>query len=311
MNYILGIDYGGTKTDCVIANFEPKILSSVTTKGGNLLKIGFEKAALNILSAIKKCIENTNIKYEDVDFVLIGSAGAGRKENSDKLLNELKRITDFKNIKVTTDAHIALEGAFSGKPGCILIAGTGSIIYGKDKEGKLYRVGGFGSLIGDQGGGYSIGRKGLIAVAKQLDEMGNNTKITDLVCDKFNIENKEDLISKVYGNQISISEIAVLVLDAAQSDDETAITILNEELDELIEQISAMKKKLNDEKFNLAFTGSLIQNKNYYSNLLREKIKEKLSFVEVTEAENPPAFGAILLAKKNLRMLNEFRSIKS
>ena len=298
MNYILGIDYWGTKTDCVIANFEPKILSSVTTKGGNLLKIGFEKAALNILSAIKKCIENTNIKYEDVDFVLIGSAGAGRKENSDKLLNELKRITDFKNIKVTTDAHIALEGAFSGKPGCILIAGTGSIIYGKDKEGKLYRVGGFGSLIGDQGGGYSIGRKGLIAVAKQLDEMGNNTKITDLVCDKFNIKNKEDLISKVYENQIFISEIAVLVLDAAQSDDETAITILNEELDELIEQISAMKKKLNDEKFNLAFTGSLIQNKNYYSNLLREKIKEKLSFVEVTEAENPPAFGAILLAKK-------------
>ncbi|MCH8170644.1 MAG: hypothetical protein IIB07_05870, partial [Bacteroidetes bacterium] len=148
-------------------------------------------------------------------------------------------------------------------------------------------------------------------VDKQLDEMGNNTKITDLVCDKFNIENKEDLISKVYGNQISISEIAVLVLDAAQSDDETAITILNEELDELIEQISAMKKKLNDEKFNLAFTGSLIQNKNYYSNLLREKIKEKLSFVEVTEPENPPAFGAILLAKKNLRMLNEFRSIKS
>lgn len=300
MRYLIGIDYGGTKTDCVIASFDPKILFSASTAGGNLLKVGFEKASLNILSSIEKCIENTNIKYEDVDFVLIGSAGAGRKEDSDKLLNELKRITDFKNIKITTDAHIALEGAFSGKPGCILIAGTGSIIYGRDKEEKLYRVGGFGRLIGDQGGGYSIGRKGLIAVSKQLDGWGNNTKITNLICDKFKIKNKEDLISKVYENRVSIPEAAPLVIEAAKADDETAIIILNEESDELIEQITAMKKKLNEEKLNLAFTGSLIQNKNYYSDLLREKIKEELPFVKVTEAENPPAVGAVLLSKKYL-----------
>lgn len=300
MRYLIGIDYGGTKTDCVIASFDPKILFSASTAGGNLLKVGFEKASLNILSSIEKCIENTNIKYEDVDLVLIGSAGAGRKEDSDKLLNELKRITDFKNIKITTDAHIALEGAFSGKPGCILIAGTGSIIYGKDNKGKLYRIGGFGRLIGDQGGGYSIGRKGLIAVSKQLDGWGNNTKITELICDNFKIKNKEDLISKVYENRVSIPEAAPLVIEAAKSGDETAIIILNEESDELIEQITAMKKKVNEEKLNLAFTGSLIQNKNYYSDLLREKIREELPFVKVTEAENPPAVGAVLLSKKYL-----------
>ena len=106
--------------------------------------------------------------------------------------------------------------------------------------------------------------------------------------------------SKVYGNRVSIPEAAPLVIEAAKAGDETAKIILNEESNELIKQIAAMKKKLNEEKLNLAFTGSLIQNKNYYSNLLREKIKNELPFVEVTDAENSPVVGAILLAKKYL-----------
>jgi len=300
MNYLIGVDVGGTKTDCIIADAEGNILSEVISTSSNPLVIGIDKAAENIWSSIKECNKNIKVKYKDVGLALIGSTGVGRQVDADKLLNELKRITDIKNIEVTTDAHIALEGAFPNQPGCILIAGTGSIIYGKDKEGKLHRAGGFGSLIGDQGGGYSIGRKGLIAVSKQLDGLGNNTKITNLLCDEFNIKNKDELISKVYGKQISIQEAAPLVIEAARTNDETAITILNKESDELIEQIAAMKRKLNHEKLNLAFTGSLIQNKNYYSNLLRAKIKKELPFVNVTEAKNSPAVGAILLAKKHL-----------
>lgn len=300
MKYIIGIDAGGTKTDCLIAGQDGNVVSKYTGEGCNPLKDGFQKSAEKIRNAVIECNKKSNIDLNDVSVLLVGSAGVGRKHHKEQLFDAITKVSGFKNIFVETDARIALEGAFSGKPGCVLIAGTGSIIYGKDKVGKLHRVGGFGSLIGDQGGGYSIGRKGLIAVAKQLDGLEINTKISNLLCEKFNIKNKEDLISKVYGCKISVPETAPLVLEAAQEGDETAIIILNEESEELIEQINAMKKKLNEERLNLAFTGSLIKNENYYSKLLKEKIKKELPFVKVIEAENPPAAGAVLLAQKYL-----------
>jgi len=300
MKYIIGVDAGGTKTECIIADADGNILSEVTTLGGNPLIIGIGKSAENILTAINECNKKIKVNYDEVSMAVIGSAGTGRKEDADKMLNELKRTSNIRNIKVTTDANIALEGAFSGSPGCILIAGTGSIIYGKDERGKLHRVGGFGSIIGDQGGGYSIGRKGLTAVSKELDGRGNKTLLTELVKEKFNIKNFDGLIAGVYNKKLPVPDAAPLVIQAAEQDDEAAIKILNDESGELIEHIIAIKKKLKLEKLKLAFSGSLIGNKNYYSNLLRKRIKEELKFVEVTEAENSPAAGAVLLAKKYL-----------
>ena len=300
MKYIIGVDVGGTKIDCVIANTEGDILSEVTISGGNPLSIGIEKSSKNIISSIIECNKEIQINYEDISLALIGSTGVGRNKDADKLLNELKNISNIKNIKVTTDAHIALEGTFPNKPGCILIAGTGSIIYGKDEEGIIHRAGGFGSIIGDQGGGFSIGRNGLIAVSKEFDGRGKKTLITDLLADKFNIKNSDDLISKVYRNKLAPSEVAPIILEAAELKDEIAINILNNGTNELIELIHAIKIKLNLDKFKLAFAGSLISNKNYYSDLVRKKINEECKFVEVTDAENIPAVGAILLAKKYL-----------
>ena len=300
MNYLIGVDVGGTKIDCIIADAEGNILSEVTTVGGNPLVIGIDKAAENIWSSIKECNRETQISFSDVNLALIGSTGTGRKEDSDNLLNELKRISDFKNIKVTTDAHIALEGAFPNQPGCILIAGTGSIIYGKDEEGIIHRAGGFGSLIGDQGGGYSIGRKGLAAVSKEFDGRGKKTLITELLADKFNIRNSGELITNVYNKKLFIPDVTPLIIEASEKDDDVAINILNTESGELIKHIVAIKKKLKLENFKLSFSGSLIKNKNYYSDLLRNKIEKELPFVAVTESESTPAKGAILLAKKHL-----------
>ncbi len=98
-----------------------------------------------------------------------------------------------------------MEGAFSGKPGCILIAGTGSILFGKDKNGLMHRNGGFGRIIGDEGSGHSIGRKGLSAVAKELDGRGKSTLITKMLNKKYNISSASDLIINVYKNNFDIA----------------------------------------------------------------------------------------------------------
>ncbi|MCL4278865.1 MAG: hypothetical protein KJZ60_04155, partial [Ignavibacteriaceae bacterium] len=103
----------------------------------------------------------------------------------------------FKGVKVISDAHIALEGAFPDSAGCILIAGTGSILFGKDEKGVIHRVGGFGRLIGDEGSGYSIGRKALNAVSKSSDGRGEETLISELLNSKMNSGSANAIINKV------------------------------------------------------------------------------------------------------------------
>lgn len=305
--FLIGFDCGATKTECALADIEGNIICSANGKPSNILVIGIDNAARNILSLLDKFKNELDFTRAEIEKVVIGAAGAGRKEDAERLR---KVVTDLasargiiiKSITVVSDAQIALEGAFPNKAGCILIAGTGSIIYGKDKEGNVFRAGGFGRLIGDEGSGYSIGRKALEAAAGFFDGRGEKTLMVKLIADKYFIKTSGDLISKVYKENLDIASAAQIVLTAAEQGDKIALNILAEESDQLIELIKAMIKKMNIEELNVSPAGSLISNKNDYSDMLLKKIRTYLPSVKVIKPEHSPVEGAIILAKE---MLND------
>ncbi len=307
MKYIIGIDGGGTKTECAIADLSGKILYRTFGKSSNFLTIGVDAAVENLFELIKGILFKIEADFGDVKMLLIGTAGAGREEDAGVLEAKFNDYTmregiNIKYVKVVSDARIALEGAFSGNAGCILIAGTGSILFGKDKNGYIHRSGGFGRLIGDEGSGYSIGRKGLAAVAKELDGRGKATLITQQLNKKHNISSAPDLIINVYKNNFDIASAAEVVLSAAGENDPVALQILNEEADELLLHINAVMKKMKSKKLDIAFTGSLIANKNTYSDMLKKKIADNLPSVNIKEPDNTPVEGAILLTKEMLNV---------
>jgi N-acetylglucosamine kinase-like BadF-type ATPase len=306
MKYIIGIDGGGTKTDCAASDLNGNVLFDTKGKPSNFLVEGTEKVSEAILSLINTCKENLKFDYSDIEIIIIGTAGAGRKTDAERLktsfLNYSKNhAINFKKIVVESDAVIALEGAFSGKPGAILIAGTGSIMFGKDLEGKIHRVGGFGRKIGDEGSGYNLGRKGLNAVSKEFDRRGKPTLITNYLKEKFAVNSPEILISEVYGNEFDIASIAPLVISAAEKNDETALKIIDEETNELLLHISSMKQKLNLPEFNLCLIGGLINKENFYSKRLKEKIIKNFPYIKLQLPENSPVIGAVLMAKRFLK----------
>lgn len=305
MEYILGFDCGATNSKCAVADSDGKILITLTGGPANFLVIGTDAASENILSLINECKEKLNFSYSEIKSIVIGAAGAGRKDDAKKLQNSLQKSAGkngitLHSITVVSDAHIALEGAFPKKPGSILIAGTGSIIYGKDNDGSIYRAGGFGRIIGDEGSGFSIGRKALQKVAKYYDEYGENSDIISMLARKYEINSSEQLINKVYKENFEIASIAELVLDAASNDDLVALTILEEETDELIQQIKGLMKKMNLDELQVSFAGSLVLNKNVYSNMLTEKIKFYLPSVSIVKPEYTPLEGAIRIAQEML-----------
>ena len=307
MKYLIGIDGGGTKTDCAVADLSGKIIQQSTGKPSNFLVIGVEEAIENIFALIEENLFALEGDFADVKQIVIGVAGAGRDEDSALLEKGFKDYADqegihFKGVKVLSDAHIALEGAFPASAGCILIAGTGSILFGKDESGTIHRVGGFGRLIGDEGSGYSIGRKALNAVSKASDGRGEETLISELLNAKMNSGLSGSIINKVYKEKLDVASVARIVIKAAEEGDPIAEDILAEEADELVLHIRSLLNKINSNNLNVAFSGSLIDNKNYYSDLLKRKIKSTLPNIKVIQPAFPPLGGAILFAK---RLVNE------
>jgi N-acetylglucosamine kinase-like BadF-type ATPase len=299
MKYFIGIDGGGTKTDCIVTDENYNQLYSM--KGGplNLLSSSPSESSRTVMQFINACLSKLNITLAHLDCIGIGAAGAGRIEDSEKLEINLKTLLPSSiNLKITTDAEAALEGAFNGKPGFILISGTGSIIWGKDQNGIISRCGGFGKILGDEGSGYMLGKKGLIAAAKEFDGRGIKSLITGLLKDKYQIQSIQDIINEVYKNNLDIAGVAPLVLASAGNNDKAALRIIDEETEELLNLISCMIKKFNKENIEISFAGSLISTANVFSITLKNKLAASYKMIKIKEPEYPPAIGAVLIAKK-------------
>ena len=201
------------------------------------------------------------------------------------------------NILINNDAYISLVGAHGKDEGIILISGTGSIALGINKNKDVFRVGGWGHILGDEGSGFAIGKKGLIAIAKEYDGRSIETKLTKVVEAKYGISNSDILINKVYAENFDIASIATDVIECANNGDQVCQQILREEATELFWHVVSALKKLRLKELTLSLIGSLITNENFYSNAFKEMVIKNLPQVTIAEPIYNPAIGAILMAK--------------
>lgn len=309
MKYFIGIDGGGTKSHCVVIDESHIQLFECFGGATNFLMLGNEVVCETIYNLLEKCSEELKIEFSNFTSVTLGTTGAGRRNDAESLENSFRNFLTQKNkslykFLVVSDAIAALEGAFGGEPGCILIAGTGSICFGKDEKGNIHRTGGFGRFIGDEGSGFGIGRQALRAIAKQFDGRGIPTLLMNLFLNEFKITSPEQLITDIYKNNFDIASVSPIVFRAAEQGDKTANNILEFAADELVVHLRAIRKKIISNKLNVAFIGGLIANENIYSSMLRKKIAEELPDVKVIGAKYSPAFGAALIAETNIKSQN-------
>ena len=146
-----------------------------------------------------------------------------------------------------------------------------------------------------------IGKKGLVAAAKEFDGRGEKSLITDLLKDKYQIQSFQGIINAVYNNDLDISGVAPLVLASAGNNDKVALRIIDEETEELLTLISCMMNKLKKENIEICFTGRLISTINVFSTTLKNKLAASYKLIKIKEPEYPPAIGAVFIAKKKMK----------
>jgi N-acetylglucosamine kinase-like BadF-type ATPase len=165
--FFLGIDSGGSKTTCAIGD-ESSLLATATAGPSNVVRVGESQARESLHQSVRQACAAAGITPQQVAGTCIGAAGAVRAEIISTVRAALAEILPTA-IDVVGDMEIALDAAFHDGPGVIVIAGTGSIAYGRDALGNTVRAGGWGFAISDEGSAHWIGRAAIAAVLRAKD----------------------------------------------------------------------------------------------------------------------------------------------
>ncbi len=307
MEYVLGIDGGGTKTVCVISDTEGRLLSSGKGRSSNYLRIGEEEAKRSIKTAIQKGLQKCGVEIPRFKVAYLGMAGAGRPRGVMALRSIMDRLDVADKIVVDTDAAVALAGATACRPGVVLISGTGSIAFGINRDGDRRRVGGWGYLLGDEGSGYDIGRRGLVAALRAYDGRGEKTVLLERFLFRFEANSVGELIDRVYSRGAKIDEISSLsrvIVEAARDGDTVSQRILRGAAEELTQAVVAVVRqlKMENDEFELALMGGMFKVEDLIATPVRENIESFAPRCEVISPRFEPAVGAVLLALKEINV---------
>jgi glucosamine kinase len=230
MAYYLGIDGGGTKTRCVLAD-ETMVLATAISGGSNIVRLGETQARKAVHTAVRQVCATANISPAQISAICIGAAGAARPEIAAKIRTILAELTPgpaLTSIEVVGDTVIALEAAFGTGPGVIVIAGTGSIAYGRDASGHTARAGGWGFAISDEGSGHWIGRRAISAILRAHDQ-GLETALSAMILQAWKLNTIDELVQQANSTPPpDFPRLFPIVLLAADQGDSIARDLLTD-----------------------------------------------------------------------------------
>jgi N-acetylglucosamine kinase-like BadF-type ATPase len=241
----LGIDGGQSSTVALIANEDGRIIGR--GRGGPCNHVGSQAGRAKFLNAVGDCVAQAyraaGIDSQPVKFsaACLGFSGGGEDK-----LSYVHELIDSHKYKVTHDAEIALAGATAGKPGIIVIAGTGSIAFGRNGEGRMARAGGWGYIFGDEGGGFDIARRALRAALQDEEGWGPETALRDVLIKESNAASANELMHRFYADlrREEIATLAQTVHEAATRGDAVAQKILGDAAGQLASYVEGVYRNL-------------------------------------------------------------------
>ena len=301
--HVLGIDAGGTKTVCYLADESGHIVGEARGGGANLQAHGELEVEKVLHDVIERAVGDRAIVPAAA---CLGVAGADREEDDRVVRGIMRRLGFRTHMLVVNDALVALVAGTGEAPGVVVIAGTGSIAYGINHEGYAARAGGWGHVIGDEGSGYWIGRHALLAVMRAADGRGPKTGLTELVLDHFQLTRVDGLVREVYDQSLRRQAVHALgpVVDRARAEgDVPASEILIAASEELTRAAASVIQRLGmrGTAFRVVLAGSMFRLIPWLVEDVIRRLAEVAPRATVSRLEVEPAHGAVHLALEEAR----------
>jgi N-acetylglucosamine kinase-like BadF-type ATPase len=296
---VLGIDSGGTKTESAIAN-ETMVLGRGSAAGGKLDRVGDQRSRAALHSAIERACAAARIDPKNIDRTCVGISGASRPDVIACVRESVSQLVRGE-IHVVGDMKIAMEAAFGGTPGVIVMSGTGSVAYGVNERGEVARAGGWGPVVSDEGSGDWIGRRA-VSTALRAHDNGQSTQLAAVILNTWRLATVDDIV--LTANSFPRPDFAALVpevMRVAQAGDPVAQDLFASAGVELAQLARTVIRRLwpdPRQTVRLCIGGGIFQNAKTV----------RLTFANTLRAERPnlsinlgpvvPVAGAIALARK-------------
>ena len=299
---VLGIDCGGSHTAVVVGDVHGRILARAEGPGSAMRPGGAERSAAVILDVARRAAAQAQVALPAA-VALVGAAGAGRAPEQEALAAAIATAGVAEHVEVRGDIEVALAAAFDDGPGILINAGTGSIAYARGPDGRLHRAGGHGWQLGDEGGGYWMGRRALAAAARAHDGLEESSTLLERLLVALGLQRFDDLIRwTATATPAQVAALAPHVLNAAREGEIVAQRIIADAAVELSQLVRVLTRRFPEtDTIKLATTGGLLRPGSPLLTALRTNLAANLPRARLSSeggsAVDAPV-GALRLAAK-------------
>ncbi len=297
--YFLGLDGGGTKTECVLADAEGNVLARSFAGASNPLRAGYTRAWFALSEAGDAVMRRQKLRAKDISGVCAGLGGAGRPSVVNRTTTFFERSYPNAAVRVTTDLEVGLDAAFGAGEGILLLAGTGSAAFGRDSSGRVARAGGRGPWFSDEGSAFDIGRAAVRAVALFEEHRGPATALSKKILSWNDSGNWDVLLDQIAKNADDVfPKIFPLVAQTADRDDAVAREILSAAASSLAELARSVASDLGwlEREIPIAKLGGIYGRSKFFDAEIDSALAKSLPRAHAMLVETSPAEAAARVA---------------
>ena len=301
MPFFLGIDGGGSKTRCLVGD-EGRLLAAGNSSSCKVQRVGEACARDSLAAAIHEACVGAGTSPRQIARTCAGVTGAARPEIAGIMRGLISSIVGGE-VEVVGDVEIGFEDAFGPGPGVIVIAGTGSIAYGRNAQGEIARAGGWGHAISDEGSGHWIGVAAISAAMRASDRGENPTLLKELM-PALGATTTEELIVRVNANPPpDFASLFPVILSAAQAPDagdSIAHQVLEQAGRELAELAETVVRRLftESDQVHVATHGGVFANSMQVKNSFVDNLRSQCPRATYNSKTIDPALGALECARR-------------
>ena len=296
---VLGVDGGGSKTLAVVSTLEGLVLGASVRAGSNWEEVGLPRAADTLDRVVSEALDAARIPRHQLTASVFGLAGVDWDSDQDRLGNVLTRLHLGGARLITNDAFVALRAGLSGVAGVVVVAGTGTVVAGRDPAGNTFRTWGLGPYFGDYGAGSDISERAVRAVAEAYLGKAPQTALTELLCTHERVRTVPELLEKISREQDDLPYVAHELINIAEAGDEAARSIVEDAGRELGVNANLVAERLGlaGSDYELVLSGGLFRSTTkILMDPLVATVRTVSPDVKPIRLVRPPVVGAVLLA---------------
>lgn len=291
-----GVDGGGTRSTLLLADAAGNELARVSGSAGLVDPRHPERSAEVIAQLVRMASAQAGLP-EPPAALCAGLAGVGNE--AERVAVEQALAGTARVVRVVSDGEVALHGAFDGGPGVLLIAGTGSVAYGRGPDGRMDRCGGWGMYVGDEGSGYALGRAALAAALRSVDGREAETRLLPVVLEVLALEGPREI--PPWAGRAAKGDVASLarhVLDLAAGGDAVALRLVEQQAADLASHVIALAHRLGPWPGDVpvVFHGGVLRS-GLYATLVDRNLAQNAHAYRIQPARADAVHGALSYAR--------------